>query len=203
MCLLMSGVRGGNPRWRSLSCRTWNVRRDATAAAPTEVGGVGGKVGGALQWSLSFHGDVGLISGWGRPSEIGNGNPLQFSCLENSISRGAWRATDHSVPKLDTTEHACSPGLEGCRQSNLLTYRQGFLFKLSHPWRISGILNRVCPLLGFPDGSEDEVSVCNAGDLGSNPRSGRSPGEGNGNPLQYSCPENSTEEPGRLQSMGS
>ena len=96
------------------------MRRDATAAAPTEVGGVRGKVGGALQRSLSFHGDVGLISGGGRPRGIGNGNPLQFSCLENSMSRGAWRATDHSVPKLDTTEHACSRGLEGCRQSNLL-----------------------------------------------------------------------------------
>ena len=43
----------------------------------------------------------------------------------------------------------------------------------------------------------------NAEDLGSTPDSGRSPGEGNGNPLQYSCLENSIEEPGRLQSMGS
>ena len=34
------------------------------------------------------------------------------------------------------------------------------------------------------------MSACNAGDLGSIPGSGRSPGEGNGNPLQYSCPEN-------------
>ena len=43
----------------------------------------------------------------------------------------------------------------------------------------------------------------NAGDLGLIPGSGRSPGEGNGNPLQYSCLENPwTEEPGRLQSMG-
>ena len=43
-----------------------------------------------------------------------------------------------------------------------------------------------------------------AGDLGSIPGLGRSPGGGNGNPLQYSCLENSrTEEPGRLQSMGS
>ena len=39
-------------------------------------------------------------------------------------------------------------------------------------------------------GSEDEASACNAGDLGSIPGLGRSPGEGNGNPLQYSCPEN-------------
>ena len=41
-----------------------------------------------------------------------------------------------------------------------------------------------------PGGSEVKVSACNAGDLGSIPGSGRSPGEGNGNPLQYSCLEN-------------
>ena len=43
---------------------------------------------------------------------------------------------------------------------------------------------------GFPGGSEVKVSASNAGDLGSIPGLGRSPGEGNGNPLQYSCPEN-------------
>ena len=45
-------------------------------------------------------------------------------------------------------------------------------------------------LPGFPGGSEVKESACNVGDLGSIPRSGRSPGEGNGNPLQYSCLEN-------------
>ena len=44
--------------------------------------------------------------------------------------------------------------------------------------------------LGFPGGSEVKASACNAGDLGSIPGLGRSPGEGNGNPLQYSCLEN-------------
>ena len=44
--------------------------------------------------------------------------------------------------------------------------------------------------LQFPGGSEVKVSACNAGDLGWIPGSGRSPGEGNGNPLQYSCLEN-------------
>ena len=44
--------------------------------------------------------------------------------------------------------------------------------------------------LDFPGGSEGKVSVCNARDPGSIPGSGRSPGEGNGNPLQYSCLEN-------------
>ena len=43
---------------------------------------------------------------------------------------------------------------------------------------------------GFPGGSEDKASACNAGDPGSIPGLGRSPGEGNGNPLQYSCLEN-------------
>ena len=44
--------------------------------------------------------------------------------------------------------------------------------------------------LGFPGGSNGEVSACNAEDLGSIPGSGRCPGEGNANPLQYSCLEN-------------
>ena len=44
--------------------------------------------------------------------------------------------------------------------------------------------------LGFPGGSEVKASACNVGDLGSIPGSGRSPGEGNDNPLQYSCLEN-------------
>ena len=44
---------------------------------------------------------------------------------------------------------------------------------------------------GFPSSSDGKASACNAGDLGSIPGSGRSPGEGNGNPLQYSCLENS------------
>ena len=47
-----------------------------------------------------------------------------------------------------------------------------------------------CYLYGFPGGSEDKASACNAGDPGSIPGLGRFPGEGNGNPLQYSCLEN-------------
>ena len=43
----------------------------------------------------------------------------------------------------------------------------------------------------FPSGSDGKVSACNAGDLGSIPGSGRFPGEGNGNPLQYARLENS------------
>ena len=45
--------------------------------------------------------------------------------------------------------------------------------------------------MGFPGGSDGKESAHNAGDLGSFPGSGRTPGGGNGNPLQYSCLENS------------
>ena len=44
--------------------------------------------------------------------------------------------------------------------------------------------------MGFPGSSDGKESACNAGDLGSIPGSGRFPGAGNGNPLQYSCLEN-------------
>ena len=51
--------------------------------------------------------------------------------------------------------------------------------------------NKYCILThSFPSGSDGKVSVCNAGELGLIPGSGRSLGEGNGKPLQYSCLEN-------------
>ena len=59
-------------------------------------------------------------------------------------------------------------------------------------------------LIDFPGSSDGKASAYSAGDPGSIPRSGRSPGEGNGNPFQYSSLEIPwTEEPGRPQSMGS
>jgi len=44
-------------------------------------------------------GDTGLIPGLGRSPGGGNGNPLQYSCLENCMDRGAWRAIVHGVAK--------------------------------------------------------------------------------------------------------
>ena len=65
-------------------------------------------------------------------------------------------------------------------------------------FKLQGILNFICYLQwpkGFPGGSDGKESACSAKDLGLRPGfdpwSGRSPGEGNGNPLQYSCLENS------------
>ena len=46
--------------------------------------------------------DVGLIPGSGSPG-VGNGNPLQYSCLENPTDRGVWWDTVHRVTESDTT----------------------------------------------------------------------------------------------------
>ena len=46
--------------------------------------------------------DVDLVPGLGRSPEEGNANPLQCSCLENPIDRGAWQATVHGITKCQT-----------------------------------------------------------------------------------------------------
>ena len=56
------------------------------------------------------------------------------------------------------------------------------------PWRRDKLPTPV--FLGFPGDSDSKESACNAGDLGSVPGLGKSPGGGHGNPLQYSCLEN-------------
>ena len=48
--------------------------------------------------------DAGLIPGWGRCPGEGHGNPFQYSCLENSVDRGAWWAMVHSVAKSQTQQ---------------------------------------------------------------------------------------------------
>ena len=52
--------------------------------------------------SVCNAGDPGLIPGLGRSPGEGNGNPLQYSCLENPMDRGAWQAIVHGVAKSQT-----------------------------------------------------------------------------------------------------
>ena len=49
-------------------------------------------------------GDMGSIHRSGRSPEVGNGNTLQYSCLENSMGRGAWSSPEPAVAESDTTE---------------------------------------------------------------------------------------------------
>ena len=55
--------------------------------------------------------DMGLIPGSRRFPGRGNGNLLQYSCLENPMDRGAWQAIDHGVTKSERTEHTHLLGL--------------------------------------------------------------------------------------------
>ena len=59
---------------------------------------------GGSEDKISAHhvGDPGSIPGLGRSTGEGNGNPLQYSCLENPMDRGVWRATVHGVAKSRT-----------------------------------------------------------------------------------------------------
>ena len=63
------------------------------------MGFPGGTVGKIPPASARDTGDAGWIPGPGRSSRVGNGNPLQYSCLENSTDGGAWQATVYRVAK--------------------------------------------------------------------------------------------------------
>ena len=117
---------------------------------------------------------MGLIPGSGRSAGIESGNPLHYSYLENSMDRGGWQATVHRMAKSQTQ-----------------------LKLLAHTAHKTVGRNKL--QMGFPGGSVVKNLPPNVVDVGSIPRSGRSPGEGNGNPLRYSCLGNPMDrEPGGL-----
>ena len=68
-------------------------------AIEMNVGFMGGASGKESTCQYRRHRDMGLLPGSGRSPGVGNGNPLQYSCLENPMDREAWRATVQGVTK--------------------------------------------------------------------------------------------------------
>ena len=107
-------------------------------------------------------GDLGSIPELGRFTEEGNGNPLQYSCLGNPMDKETWQSTVCGVAKSWT-----------CLSNYTTT--------IYNIWA-SPMAQQVKSL---------PAVQADIGDLGSIPELGRSPEEGNGDPLQYSCLGNS------------
>ena len=66
-------------------------------------------------------GDPSSITGLGRSPGEGNGNPLQYSCLENSINRGAWQTTVHGVAESYMTARLSLSAIKKCESSPFTT----------------------------------------------------------------------------------
>ena len=111
-----------------------------------------------------------------------HGKPLQYSCLEHPMHRAARWAMVHGLAKSQTRLKWLSTQAPHPKEKklNMRVYTRCFREDVGIWWK-----------LGFPSGSIGKESACNAGDPGSIPRLGRSPREGNGNPIQYSFLENS------------
>ena len=84
-------------------------------------------------------GDTGSVPGLGRTPGRGNGNPLQYSCLENPMDRGAWPATVHGVAKSQTQLKRLSKHSRTCTYSHspsvpspLPTWWKGHVFMPLH-----------------------------------------------------------------------
>ena len=127
--------------------------------------------------------DVHLILRLGRFLGEGHGNPLQYSCLENAMGRGAWRAIVHGVARVRHDLATKSPALScqervmsGCPASVMPRVISSVI--LFHPFKKA---QSAFPLivLGFPGGSDGKESTCNVGDPGSISGLGISPGERN------------------------
>ena len=106
--------------------------------------------------------DASSIPVLGRSLGVGNGTPLQYSCLENSMGRGAWWAT---IPGATRVGHDWAHTYTLRTHTQLLWLRASLI-----PQSVKN-----------PPAMQETCSI---------PVLGRSPGEGNGNPLQYSCLRN-------------
>ena len=97
---------------------------------------------------------------------------------------------ERAVRTVTSWKASCSPG---CRRSETAHQSRGDIRRFLMGRLCDCKMTLLLKFLHFPHSSVSKESVCNAGDPGSIPGSGRSPGERNGNPLQYSCLENPTD----------
>ena len=86
-----------------MGCCSWG-RTESDTTDTTQQQQQQGFSGGSVEKDPPANaGDLGSIPGSGRAPAEGHGNPLQYSCLENLMDRGAWQATVLGVPELDPT----------------------------------------------------------------------------------------------------
>ena len=115
--------------WRPREPRSWwyklqlksKARENQTPSSKVylglQCGSPGGSMGKESTCNAGNAGDKGSIPGSGRSLEGGHGNPLQYSCLENPMDKGAWWATVHRVTKR--LNWACLQGFKGLDESHL------------------------------------------------------------------------------------
>ena len=124
-----------------------------------------------------------------------NDVPLQYPCLENLMDRGAWGAAIHGVAKsphdwATNTYLLRLPWWLSCKKSSYYNAADSWVPSLDKENPLEEEIATHFSILDFPAGSGSKASVYNVGDLRLLLGSGKSPGEGNGNPLQYSHLEN-------------
>ena len=96
----------GEGQWSLVCCSPWGCKESDTTEQQNNKDFSGGSDG---KESACNARDLGSIPGWERSPGVGNGNPLQYSRLENSMDRVAWQGTVHRVTKeSDTTERLCT-----------------------------------------------------------------------------------------------
>ena len=88
--------------WKLLISMVFWRRQYHKLPLALSLSNLGGSVVKNLCVNKGDTGDSGLIPGSGRSPAEGNGNPLQYSCLENPMDRGAWQATVHGVAQNRT-----------------------------------------------------------------------------------------------------
>ena len=105
MCLFFLSLYTYKSRWNKISFNAW---LHIIYLFPKRNSFYSERFPGGSEVKASTYnvGDLGLIPGLGRSPGEGNGNPLQYSCLENSMDGGAWWATVHMTERLNFHFHS-------------------------------------------------------------------------------------------------